>query len=652
MVNYSTDQKEKLAKKQSVINQIMLIPLTILLAIIPLIVRMNYVTPKDGRMNILFGKVNLEDFYSQYKATGIIVLTIIMLFLLYLFVEKGSMKSMKSSKYSKIAIVAAVILAGMTILSTLFSNYKEIATWGMYDRAEGMVMWLCYLIIWFYSFYCIKNEKGYKYIIGSLIFLVSVTAILGFFQYIGHDLLIKTKWGLALVIPEDLRSVNKMITSDYESHKILGTLYHYNYVGSFAAMMVPLFAVLTVMVQGIKKKVLLGIITLASLFVLLGSTSRAGLIGLIGAILVGAIIFGKSIIKQWKKLLLVMMALIIVLVGLNGITQGSIFSRIPTLVQDISVFFEQEAIEQDYKKDLPVREVINEEGKVTFVLQEHQLTIEYKEGHLKLGDEIGQEVKYTSNRQQLQEEGEMTERESYHIEDPRFSQFKIIREEIGVFTEQNPINAILVTINETGHFAFKLEETGLIEIDSFSGLPLEEIEAPQIGFKGKERLGSARGYIWSRSLPVFLKQNLLIGNGPDTFTAYFPQNDRLAKWWAYGVTNMIIDKPHNLYLQIGMNQGGIALIAFLVFVISYLVQCFRLYAFKFNQGVTDGMGIGILLAIVGYLGAGIFNDSIVSVAPIFWVLLGTGMAVNRIKEKELKEYDKELPSKVIPIKNR
>lgn len=41
-------------------------------------------------------------------------------------------------------------------------------------------------------------------------------------------------------------------------------------------------------------------------------------------------------------------------------------------------------------------------------------------------------------------------------------------------------------------------------------------EAPAIGFKGKEKLGSSRGYIWSRSLPVFMN-SLLLGNGPDNF---------------------------------------------------------------------------------------------------------------------------------------
>lgn len=35
--------------------------------------------------------------------------------------------------------------------------------------------------------------------------------------------------------------------------------------------------------------------------------------------------------------------------------------------------------------------------------------------------------------------------------------------------------------------------------------------------------------------------------------------------------------------------------------------------------------ISIYFAILAYLIAGIFNDSVVSVAPIFWALLGLGI---------------------------
>ena len=54
---------------------------------------------------------------------------------------------------------------------------------------------------------------------------------------------------------------------------------------------------------------------------------------------------------------------------------------------------------------------------------------------------------------------------------------------------------------------------------------------------------------------------------------------------------------------------------------------------KFNS-FYEVVGLATALAISGYLAAGMFNDSAVSVAPYFWFFMGLGIAVNRIIEKQ------------------
>ena len=103
---------------------------------------------------------------------------------------------------------------------------------------------------------------------------------------------------------------------------------------------------------------------------------------------------------------------------------------------------------------------------------------------------------------------------------------------------------------------------------------LEHAEA--WGFEGKEKLGSSRGYIWSRSLPL-LKNTLFLGFGPDTFPVYFPQHDYFAKMIFLGNPYNIVDKPHNVYLQTAINTGLISLIALLAMFGIYLLDCARLY---------------------------------------------------------------------------
>lgn len=152
-------------------------------------------------------------------------------------------------------------------------------------------------------------------------------------------------------------------------------------------------------------------------------------------------------------------------------------------------------------------------------------------------------------------------------------------------------------------------------------------EIPKMGFEGFETLGSGRGFIWSRSLPL-LSQTWFLGFGPDTYVAYFPQHDYEAKAKIYKDENILVDKPHNYYLQWALGSGIPALIAFLYFVAHYIVTTIRL--FKNNHWTTEEAGIrlAIFLAIIGYLVVGVFNDSVVSVSPIFWSLMGMGYAVN------------------------
>ena len=227
-------------------------------------------------------------------------------------------------------------------------------------------------------------------------------------------------------------------------------------------------------------------------------------------------------------------------------------------------------------------------------------------------------------------------------------QFRLVK----LQEESQVADGAILMFNGEEYFVLRIsEDQGVYLADNYTNEPLVLEEAPYWGFEGKEKLGSARGYIWSRSLPM-LKDTILIGNGPDTFVLEFPQNDRLAKWWAYDTPNMLVDKPHNLYLQIALNEGVLALVAFLVLVGAYVIDSFRLYALKNYYEGKQIIGMATCLGIIGYLGAGIFNDSIISVAPIFWILLGSGVAINYINNKEQVEVKKRIAHATVDMKTR
>jgi len=179
-------------------------------------------------------------------------------------------------------------------------------------------------------------------------------------------------------------------------------------------------------------------------------------------------------------------------------------------------------------------------------------------------------------------------------------------------------------------WAFAVTEEGLRYYNQLGNLvDLEKI--PSIGFEDNINFGSGRGFIWSRTLPM-LRDTIFIGHGADTYCLYFPHHDYAGKYSADWEINKIVDKPHNMYMGAAIGTGIISMLALIVLWGIYTVQSFKLYyKTKFDDyDFTVFAGTGIFLGICGFLAAGLVNDSSVSVMPMFYGLLGTGIAINKL----------------------
>ena len=138
-------------------------------------------------------------------------------------------------------------------------------------------------------------------------------------------------------------------------------------------------------------------------------------------------------------------------------------------------------------------------------------------------------------------------------------------------------------------------------------------------------LGSGRLYIWIRSLQM-AKETLLYGRGPDTFAVYFPNQDSYKRF--FNQPEAFIDKAHNLYIQIWLNLGGLATLAFIAMVVLHIVQTFKLLSKAEPSGDLYMLSSGLYAGWFAYLVAAMFYDSVVSVAPAFWIIFGLSLAVN------------------------
>lgn len=608
MINTSNNSKNKKIN--------FFFPISLILTIIPLIVRATFNDPDQSTLDI-FGAAAKTDLFSQKKALFLMIFSIILIAVAIIFFKKIFEK--KDKIVNSILIASGIFLL-FTLLSSIFSQYKQTAFWGMYDRAEGFITITCYMIIFIYSVYTFKTTNDYKYILIPIYILVGINAFLGLFQYVGQDL-IKSKIGALITTGDSNAALNLL----YEKGKLYGTLYHYNYVGSFVAIVLPILFCLTLFEdEDVLRKINLGTFSLLSVWLLFGSTSRAGIIGLLVSGVFGVIIFWKLIIEKWKALLILIASMLIIAIGLNFATKGVIFERIPGLINDtFSVF--KDTSDFDYKDHTFIRDVKYTDKAAEVVLQNDSLKISYENNDYVFKNSKNEIITF-----------DKTDAKGSKLYSTTNETFKNISFKVGKFSASSAkSDALVLNVDNNPVFFFLLKKDNSIHIINTNSKKDVDIVFPEtFGFNGKEKLGSMRGYIWARTIPL-IKNNLILGSGPDTFAFRFPQNDLIGLYYAYGTPATVVDKPHNLYLQIALSDGVIALLAFLAIMIIYIVDSIKLYALKKYYEKSEILGSATCLGVIGYLFAGIFNDSVVSVAPVFWIVLGVGVAINYMNRTEL-----------------
>jgi len=136
------------------------------------------------------------------------------------------------------------------------------------------------------------------------------------------------------------------------------------------------------------------------------------------------------------------------------------------------------------------------------------------------------------------------------------------------------------------------------------------------GLTGHE--GSSRLIIWQKDLTI-LDDYFWIGSGVDTHAIVFPATpDELEKY--FNNRTIMVDKAHNEYLQIAVTLGIPALLIYLMLLL--LIYRKAINALKIAENNQILIILKLLAIITGYLVQALFNISVVSVAPIFWMLLG------------------------------
>ena len=125
--------------------------LLLFIATMPLIIfgRFEYVvSPTISDISLLESGYKIE-FFSHYKFFWTLLITaiVLMLFIYKLFFKQATL----SKTYLNLFLVLFIIAIGV---STVFSNSVHIALYGLYNRSDGAIAWICYVVLSYFSASC------------------------------------------------------------------------------------------------------------------------------------------------------------------------------------------------------------------------------------------------------------------------------------------------------------------------------------------------------------------------------------------------------------------------------------------------------------------------------------------------------------------
>lgn len=538
------------------------------------------------------------DVYAYFRMQIFIVLSIISVVYLIISALSGSAKVYKNKVY-----IPMLIYVVMVFISYMASDYKHIAAVGFYERYESTFVLIGYMAITFYAMNMINDERAFKLIFYIFSACCAVLGIWGILQTFEIDIYSLPSW--LYMNSEISQMTNLKLSGAADSVRWFFT--NQNYSSFFMVFPICISGMLIIWSQKIQWKIAFTVLLALMFYSLFNAKSLGGMVGAAVSAVVGLIVFNKKLI-EWKTsvVLIIIAGIVSAAVSLPSI-MGEIGSVTPVASLFSKTAYADDA-QQEGLKYVDIDYVVTDGNNIIFNFAGTEVTIKTESGRvLGVYGADGSEIGLNTDYMQISE-GELED------------------------TGYKTVN--VKTANATWSFA-DLDGELYFVTPTGKGAKLDKVES--FGFENSQDFATYRGYIWSRTLPL-IKDTILIGHGADTFALYFPQADYAGKYnigYFSDATDIVIDKPHNMYLGMAVNTGVISLIAALCIFAFYLIDSFKIYSKNEYSGFISLMGAGVFVAVCGFLVAGLVNDSTVQVMPTFYALLGTGFAANRVlKEKK------------------
>ncbi|MGN0416185.1 MAG: O-antigen ligase family protein [Agathobacter sp.] len=601
VIQETNDVKEE---KKKVRKNWVLIPSIFILGFLPFVVyQFSY---KNGLTQFIWypeGQETTKDLLIGWKMIATVTIGALMV---------GILIFRRIRNFEKIKIgedfYPLIIYGIFVIVSGVLSHYKRWAFFGTFEMLEPVGIVIAYLIICFYTYHYTKSESDVCALIrwagvGGIILIIN-----GSFQFLGLNFY-RTKLCRMLISSSDNWNKISLVIPD---NTVCPPFFNQNNACVYFAMIIPVILGCIIQCKNKFYKILLLILGCFAILCLIGTSSSAGCIALVLSLAISVFI----LLSRKKKTMIGGCCLY--LIGIVSVVLIYILTPIGKRVSEalIGTPSEMYVYSIDTTGDCIKMDINGQILCLAYNYDENEDTFDFECRNEK-GDILPTEVS----------DEETSERKIANIMylGCRFAPAEV-NNELGV----------LVTVQQHEWFFSKRSDEKYYMLNQAG--KWEQYQSPEFLHIFNDNAFSKRGRIWNGSLKVILDHQFLLGSGANTFMFVYPQNDYIYR--AYNNSENCFDvKAHNLYLQQWIENGILALCGFLLFFIDYLIKSIRLYRTTDFKDRLSWIGFSIFTGILTYLIAGLANDSNVSTAPVFWALMGVGMAVNRILKEKTEEPD-------------
>lgn len=501
----------------------------------------------------------------------------------------------------------------LTFLSTLFSKWREFGFGiGIVDVHENIWTLFCYMFVLIYAYLVINNEADIKMLQWPLLVSELIVIGVGIAQSFGYSIF-NIPGFKEIITPSKYRGtfhytdfvVNTMVDS---------TLHNSNYVGVYVVLLLPVSIALVFANRNILSKILWSIDSAGLLYLVYKSGNKSSVLAFGFLLMVLTLLV---FVKNIKKSPIISAVILLLVLLVSSAAAFMLKDRIKTIISSLTetrltitlkdLSFDGEGVHIDY---------MNSIATVGYDVIENEMVFWIKDEAGDFVETFIDENGYTRNSDPeynwLLLTNYTVSEKANGAEVPYFASIYINGQ-----ASWGEIYFIYNSINQKYYYVTKQFRIGS-----------DIVSTPCWIFTKRLDFASYRGALWGKTLPL-LPRYFVLGSGADTFPIAYPNNDYIFAW-NVGMDSTMVQKPHNWYLQVWVQQGGLSLLCILAVLGIYFIESLKIYIHADDSALSHSAGLGIMLGILGYCTMGITNDSLVVTAPMFWLMLGVGFAVNRI----------------------